>query len=216
MKNITVVAHRGGINDRPENTIGAFLHSIEHGIKGIEMDVRFDHKKKRFFLEHDFFHHPIKRNNVLDDIADKLPKNIFTMVELKTFCWLTNFFVRSFLHTFNKHFLPGNTVVISFNPFALIRLKYIAGNIKRGFLCANIFWLSLFKCCLHKWMKPEIFLLHKRFLDNKNVRFAREHGMKVWGFVLNTEAEWAKAVDLGVDGITTDYPMELRDYLSRK
>lgn len=33
-------AHRGGAADRPENTIAAFAHAVEHGVTGVEGDVR--------------------------------------------------------------------------------------------------------------------------------------------------------------------------------
>ena len=63
-------------------------------------------------------------------------------------------------------------------------------------------------------MKPEYFLLHKRLLNEKNVAFGKKHAMKVWAFVLNHEREWEKALRLKIDGITTDEPPTLREYIS--
>ena len=35
-----VIAHRGGADDRPEHTIGAYLRAMEVGVDGLECDVR--------------------------------------------------------------------------------------------------------------------------------------------------------------------------------
>jgi glycerophosphoryl diester phosphodiesterase len=211
-----IIAHRGGLSSHEENTIGAFLHSIENGIKGIEMDIRLARKSKKFFLEHDFFHSPAKRQNLLENLIPKIPKDVFLMVELKTDSWLTDNFANKFNEVFKKYFDPDRTLVISFNPFVLTKLRRINPKMKRGYLCGMAYWLASFKHIFIKKMKPDVFLIHNRLLNKKNVDFGRKHKMAVWSFVPNNPAEWQKALDLKVDGITTDYPMALREYLLKK
>jgi len=55
MKDILVIGHRGAGGTQRENTLDAFLYAIDQGCKALEMDLRFDYVRKRFYLEHDFF-----------------------------------------------------------------------------------------------------------------------------------------------------------------
>lgn len=210
---VTIVAHRGGKSGHEENTISAFLHILEKGIKGLEMDMRLDHSSNSFYLEHDFFHAKHKRANTIDKILPRIPRDTFVMVELKTHSWLTDSYAKKFNEAFNKYFNSENTIVISFNPFILTRLRRINPSMRRGYLCGMPYWLLLFKALYAKKMQPDMFLIHKRLLNKKNVNWGRAHKMSIWAFVLNKPKEWQKALDLKVDGITTDYPVELREYL---
>jgi glycerophosphoryl diester phosphodiesterase len=54
------------------------------------------------------------------------------------------------------------------------------------------------------------------FLDARQVEQAHEAGLKVLPWTVNEPADWAKLMDWGVDGITTDYPDRLRDWLNKR
>ena len=41
-------------------------------------------------------------------------------------------------------------------------------------------------------------------------------GLKVYFWVLNDEEDFESAIRLGVDGIMTDYPQKLIDFINRK
>jgi glycerophosphoryl diester phosphodiesterase len=216
MDNFIIVAHRGGHGPYNENTLEAFKHAICKGCKAVEMDLRFDHLRKRFYLEHDFLHSPRHRHNLAEIIVPELPPETFFFVELKTVAWLTKSYARNFLKEFKKLFKTENSVVMSFNPFVLMQLRKLEPGIKRGYLMGNFFWSFVFKKILHKAISPHILLLHKRLFDLNNVRFARSRGMKVMSFVLNDRENWQKAVDYGIDGIITDRFAELADFLKQR
>lgn len=215
MKDVLIVAHRGCRKPFTENTIEAFDYAIQNGSKAVEMDVRFDYGHHRFFLEHDRLHLPSKKRNLLEKIVPTLPKDVTIFIELKTVGWLSNRFARHFMLTYQKLFAEHKTVVISFNPFVLYYLKRLSPQMKLGFLCGNPLWNFCFQHFFWERMKPDYYLLHKRLLDKANVQFGKKRNMKVFSFVLNKEKEWAKALDLGVDGITTDETVNLQKYLSR-
>jgi len=216
MKDIWVIAHRGGHGTYRENTLQAFEDALKKGSDAVEMDVRYDHLRNRFYLEHDFFHLPTKNSNTVDKIVPHLPQKTFYYVELKTISWLTKHFARKFVASFKKYFTRENSVVMSFNPIVLIHLKMIAPEISRGYLLGNPMWNFFYKLGLHRVIAPKIVLLHKRLFSLKNVQFARKCGYKVVTFILNKPAQWQKAVDFGVDGIVTDFPKELRQFLDAK
>jgi glycerophosphoryl diester phosphodiesterase len=54
------------------------------------------------------------------------------------------------------------------------------------------------------------------FLDARQVAQAHAAGLKVLPWTVNVPADWARLIDWGVDGITTDYPDRLGKWLADK
>jgi glycerophosphoryl diester phosphodiesterase len=54
-----------------------------------------------------------------------------------------------------------------------------------------------------------------RFLDAAQVRDCQADGVRVLPWTVNDEADWLRLLDWGVDGVTTDYPDLLADFLRR-
>lgn len=206
MKDLIIVAHRGGHGPHPENSVEAFQNAIHNGVEAIEMDLRFDYFHKRFFVEHDFFHPPKKRQNTLETVIQALPKDIIVFAEIKTLSCLTNYLAKKTAMMFEKHFDPERAIIMSFNPFILMRLKKLAPKIPLGFICGKKFWNFLFQKFYYKHMKPDVYLLHRRLLNKKNVQFAKENRMQVIPFVINRIEQWEEASALDPDGVITDYP----------
>ncbi|MEX2081175.1 MAG: glycerophosphodiester phosphodiesterase family protein, partial [Dehalococcoidia bacterium] len=50
-------------------------------------------------------------------------------------------------------------------------------------------------------------------VDRALVVKARRAQLTVWTWTPDREADWARVVEAGVDGIITNYPHRLRDYL---
>jgi glycerophosphoryl diester phosphodiesterase len=55
-----------------------------------------------------------------------------------------------------------------------------------------------------------------QFLDRQLIRQAHDEGVQVLPWTVNDPDAWEKLVDWGVDGITTDFPDRLADWLQRK
>jgi glycerophosphoryl diester phosphodiesterase len=217
MNSPLIVAHRGGNSPYEENTLEALSHAVKSGCKALEIDVRFDHLKRRFYLEHDFIHSPRKnRENVMSKVVKSLPSDLFYLVELKTLSWLRTYYARSFLKEHAELFKPENTMIISFNPFVMSQLRRLAPGLKRGYLLGNFYWRILFRTVFHRIIRPDYLLINKRAFNKGNVRFARKKGYKIFCFVLNDKASWQKALDFGIEGIITDRPAELNAYLREK
>ena len=216
MEKFRIVAHRGGHGPYNENTFEAFKHAIDKGCGSVEMDLRFDHMNKRFYLEHDFLHSPKHKHNLVGKIVPNLPADIEYFVELKTVAWLTKTYARNFLKEFRQYFKPEKTIVMSFNPFVLMQIRKLEPGIQRGYLMGTFYWAFLFKTFFRRMIEPKILLLHKRLFNTDNVNFARSKGMKVMAFVLNDKDNWQKAVDYGIDGIITDRFAELDDFMKKK
>ena len=209
-----IIAHRGGFGPHRENTLEAFQHALANGVSSLEMDARYDYFRRRFFLEHDFFHHPKSRLNVFSPVLKGIPKDIFLIIEIKSARFFTSFFyVRDFVRFYKENLCDRPVLLQSFNLFALKRLRKMLPDAQLGFLCANPFWNILFKRILWEKIRPQYYLLHQRVFNRWNVGFGKKHHMQIFSFVFNKPAEWDKALHLDVDGIITDRPTQLQDYL---
>ena len=54
------------------------------------------------------------------------------------------------------------------------------------------------------------------FLDELQVKQIHQEGLRVVPWTVNDPADWQKLIDWGIDGITTDFPDRLGEFLSAK
>jgi len=215
---LAIISHRGGKSKHLENTLEAFLYAVDVGAEAIEMDIRYSYLNRHFFLAHDFIHHPKRRLNFLDKSIQVIPSHVTLIIEFKTLSFLSNAFVKNFKKFYDEHLSKRNIIVQSFNPFVLIRMRKIAPQIPRGIICGSHFWKFVHNSILCRFVDAQYYILNKRYLNRRNVTFAREQGMKIYPYVVNTQRVWKKAIRYDVDGVITDYPvkfMKLRSELKK-
>jgi glycerophosphoryl diester phosphodiesterase len=70
---------------------------------------------------------------------------------------------------------------------------------------------SLLDAALGKVYCPDF-----RFLDETLVRQAHAAGIRVLPWTVNDPAEWHRLLEWGVDGITTDFPDRLAEFLRHR
>ncbi|MBU1954255.1 glycerophosphodiester phosphodiesterase [Patescibacteria group bacterium] len=214
-ENIEIIAHRGGAGPYPDNTSESFIYGIEQGASSIEMDIRYNYLTRNFFLAHSFIHHPKRRQNLLIKAVETIPRDVELVIEFKTVSFLTNIFVKNFVRFHDEHLKGRKVLVISFNPFVLMRLKRFAPDIARGIICGSHFWKSVHNYLLRMFVKAQYYVLNKRYLNTRNAIFARENGMKLFTYVINSERDWKKALRYEVDGIISDDPAKFTRLKSR-
>ena len=214
-KDIKVIAHRGGSRGvYAENTIDAFYFAVKNDIKCIEMDIRMNHSNGTFFLEHDFIHSSKVKKNFFEDMINFVPEDVTIFCELKTVTFTRTYYAMSFLEMIQKYNLEDKIVVMSFNPFVLSQLRKIGYKGKIGMLIGTNFTWKLFKNYIVKKVKPDYLMLSRRIINKNKINYARSKGYKVFIHVANMEKDWDFAIKLKLDGIITDYPLLLRDYLN--
>jgi len=221
MDSLFIVAHRGGKGPYEENTLEALQFGLKECGNAVEMDVRFDHLRKRFYLEHDFLHSPRKNRNVIDKVFPYLPPEATLFVELKTLYWLRRRYTINFLQVIEQFALDKRAIIMSFNPFVLVQLKNRAPYLHVGYLVRNRWWGWVFRRWVYWLLKPKYLLLHKRFLKKKKwvqplLDFARQHEMKILIFTANSPEDWYNALKYQIDGVITDYPREACTILKKK
>lgn len=57
---------------------------------------------------------------------------------------------------------------------------------------------------------------HALLTDKKTVQEMQKAGFRVIPWTVNSEEEWRKCIEMGVDGLITDYPQDLLSYLNKQ
>lgn len=57
---------------------------------------------------------------------------------------------------------------------------------------------------------------HALLTDEKTVRAMQNAGFRVVPWTVNSEEEWRRCIEMGVDGLITDYPQDLLSYLNKQ
>lgn len=235
-----VIAHRGAAGEAPENTIGAFRLALEQGCDAIELDIHLS-ADGELIVCHDYtidrtttgsgkiremtvkelkqvdagrkFHEKYagERIPLLEEVFDLVPAEIMINVEIK--------------HAYDDQVPPRlvelmakknrlhNVVVSSFDHKCLYRVKQIAPEAKIGLL-----YLSNFVShrAVAETVGLPVYSLHPhyKFIDRENIEDAVAHGLQVYPYTIDNEAEMRQAISDGVTGIITDYPGKLRRLLA--
>jgi glycerophosphoryl diester phosphodiesterase len=86
MPSILAFAHRGGMADRPENTIGAFVHAQALGVRAVETDAWIT-ADRIAVLSHDGVVRTSAGNRPIAELQrDELPRHIPSMADLYREC----------------------------------------------------------------------------------------------------------------------------------
>lgn len=213
---LVIVTHRGGKGPFPENTPEAYRHAVEQGAEAVEMDIRLNYITGRFFLAHDFIHHPRRQWNFFEKALAEVPQDVCLVIEFKTVSVFTNIFVRKFQRFHEKYLASRDIIVISFNPIILMRLRRIAPDIPRGFICGSYFLMYVHNWLLWRFVDARYYVLNRRFLSRRSVVWARQRGMLVFTYIVNTVKAWRRVMKYDVDGVITDYPQKFTPRSTKK
>ncbi len=96
------------------------------------------------------------------------------------------------------------TIIQSFDKRIVQAARAIGGNYQISVLIDNLRGLEWNLKKLG--FVPDIYDPYYTFITPLTVRKAHDKGMKVWTWTVNDISEMQKLIDMGVDGIITDYP----------
>jgi glycerophosphoryl diester phosphodiesterase len=231
------IAHRGFSGKYPENTMLAFQKALEAKCDGIETDVQLTKDNVPVLIHDETLNRTsnglgfIKDYNYSELIkldfgsGEKLPtleefiafskeNNLFINIELKNSIIPYSNLENITLDLLYKYNYPKDKVIISsFNHYSMVKLKAIDSSIKTGLLYDS--WIykpgDYCKLCNADAMHPQFCsVLDKEFVDD-----IRQKGFEINTYTVNYPEYMSKLIDLGVDGIITNYPDILRDLLSK-
>lgn len=236
-------AHRGASFDFPENTILSLRKAIECGATGLEIDVHktkdnkivviHDEDIERTFLGkglvEDFTYEELKkfknrkvlfRDNeecyipLLEEVLNLVKEaKVMLNIELKTDEIEYHGIEDDVINMIKKYGLEKRVILSSFNHNSIKRCKDIDSSIKTGVLyCKEIenvieYAKSLKADAIH----PDLRLVTKSLIDE-----AHKNGIIINIYTVNSPIYMRELIELGADGIFTDYPELLESIIKKK
>lgn len=232
-----IIAHRGASGEAPENTMKAFQKALEQGADGIELDI-FLTRDKKMVVTHDENLKGLTGHNIetrtstlaelreldfgegekiptLDEVLETFGK-CFTIfnIEIKSTGYLTDGVETKLLEHLQRHSVEEKTIVSSFNPFNLIRMRRIAPHIRRGYLIWPEHWTARRKIFIRMAGVESVNLDYRWATDHRLDRY-QKMGKKIWVWTVNDVADMQKWIEYGVEAIITNYPARLTEVLRK-
>lgn len=224
MKHVLNIAHRGFTRDFPDNTLESFEAAIRIPVDAIECDVR-ETADGHFVIYHDaelsgrdIGHLSLSeikdtqlrgrfRIPTLEETLDLCHERVRLNVEVKLVDSLARF-----LDILRAGIQPDEVFLTSFNRDLVLELASLAPDIRRGVITATPMEDHV---TLVRETRADMIIVMFPSVNTDLVREADEAGLPVfvWGFADMTQVRIA--LDLGVDGIITDFPDQARAELER-
>lgn len=149
--------------------------------------------------------------------------------------WSPREFARAVLEVVRRHGMQHRVVVQSFDWSALRAVQEMAPNLKTSYLTVGQDWLNNLQAGIpgaSPWLGGldiddfngnaaraisaaggSIWSPFHREVSTESVRQARQLGLQVMVWTVNEPARMLELIEMGVDGIITDYPNRLREVL---
>jgi glycerophosphoryl diester phosphodiesterase len=226
-----VHGHRGARAVYPENTIAGFSYAIQVGADALELDVAAT-KDDMVVVSHDPHIRPqiyireltlaeLRGFNLgiptLDEVLSLAPGGVFKFdIEIKSFPNRPELtpepeaFAGLVLHEIRRHRLESRVVVQSFDFRTLRDMHRLAPEIRLAAL-----WEGQPRDFVNIARSAQASIVAPLFTLITPEQVATAHGaqLQVVPWTANTPEDWQKLVDSGVDGIITDDPAALIEFL---
>ncbi|WP_434750288.1 glycerophosphodiester phosphodiesterase [Paenibacillus amylolyticus] len=233
MNKIEIIAHRGASATCPENTMSAFERALELGATGIETDVQMS-ADGRLVLIHDetlqrtagrvgwvkdctydtlrtldagsWFHADFAGESIpsLEILFNLVHgKRILLNLELKNGIVPYKGMEEKVVQMIREWKMEQQVVLSSFNHASLVKCKRIAPDIRTALLYMEKLYRP------HDYAaKLEASALHpyKLAVAKEEVAAALAQGIVTYPFTVNDPGEMQMMIDMGVQGIITDFP----------
>ena len=225
-----VIAHRGASGERPENTLSAYTLAVEQGADMIEIDLHRT-RDEAIVVTHDELLEGLggageiagatlaqvraldagegERVHTLDEVLDAFGERIAFNLELKRatdreYAGLE----QAALAAVERRGLLPRMLFSSFYDPVLARLRSLSPTARVGLLISRKFphrAVARAKALGAEALHPE-----DSIATPELVREAHDAGLLVHVFTVDEETELRRFLDMGVDGIFTNYPRRLR------
>jgi len=205
------LGHRGAAGHLPENTIPGFHKAVELGADGFELDVRLT-ADARLVVVHGLVvngravqtsPYAELRNAqqgfqipLLDEVLEAFGRRVFLDIELKA-----PGFEAGAIGLIEKYCDMAQVLVSSFHPATLLKVRQLTPDLQVGFIYNRTQEEGTRHNCPVDVIKPQ-FRLASRDLINQ----AHAEGLRVFAWTVNDAHEAGRLMELGIDGLITDYP----------
>jgi len=230
-----VYAHRGAKAVAPENTLPAFAKAIEMGVAGIELDTQATADGQLIVL-HDFrlertttgsgllaektlaqlhgvdagirFHESFAGTPIptLEQVFDLVADRCVVNVEIKNMAWDGGREVEPLVEMIQRRKLHEQVIVSSFNPIALMKMRWADPSIALGLLYSEELPIFLRRAWLGPLIAPEALHPHHSMVTAEYVEWAHSQGHYVNVWTVNDVELGRRLAGLGVDMLFSDVP----------
>lgn len=235
------IAHRGFSGKYPENTMIAFKKAVEVGCDGIETDVHITkdgvivicHDEMLYrttngegFIK-DLTYNEIKKLDAgikfgeefkntripnIDEFFNYMKnKNLLINIELKNGIIEYENLEKRIIEKVYEYKLKDRVILSSFNHYSMAKVKAIDSSIKTGLLYAA----NLYK--VHEYaQKVKADAVHPYFptvMKEDIVKEIKNNNLAINTYTVNEKKYMKALVELGVDGVITNYPDTLSKLL---
>jgi glycerophosphoryl diester phosphodiesterase len=237
-----VMAHRGAKDVAPENTLAAFEAAHDLGADAIELDVTRCATGEIIVLHDDTVerttngtgraealpldalraldagswfdaHYAGERLPLLEEVLAQMGHRVRFNIEIKGRSLSSDGIEAEVAAMLRRHGLVQETIISSFNPAALWRMRRAAPELGRGLLYAGDMPLALRRAWGRHLVKPQALHPHYGMVDAVYVAWAHRKGYRVNVWTVNEPDDIRRMADLGVDAIITDPVAETRRLL---
>ena len=216
-----LLGHRGVRGARPENTLAAFELAFESGLDGIECDVQRS-KDGELVLHHDFELHGKPVNKLtyihIKSIDPQIPKleDLFELaqqhpgtllnVEIKSSGLKTDGLERDTVKLIRKWFLEDSILISSFNPMSLLRVRFLAPDIRVGLLYSPDMPWYLRDGILAGWLHVDAIHPYYEQVNEQLIKRSKVKNLMVNTWTVNDGMRISSLCSLGVTAIIGDDP----------
>ena len=234
-RKVIITAHRGASGLAPENTLAAFRKAMELGADFSELDVTMTKDGKLILLHDDTLERTTNDSgNVWDYTLEELKQldaglwfggkfegerlpTLAEVIELVKGKMKLNIeikvnghepgIVEKVVETVRNKGFTKQCIITSFDSATVERVMEIAPEIPAGFIFNEDYPEDVFD---GKW---PILSVKYKIVDAAFLEKARASGKEVHVWTVNKEDEMRRLIDLGVDGIITNFPNRLIEVL---
>jgi glycerophosphoryl diester phosphodiesterase len=206
-----IIGHRGAAGHLPENTLPSFRKALELGAHGFELDVRLTADGQLVVVHGAVVNtHAVQTSSYSDirDLGDgyTVPLLKEVLVEFASKAYLdiefkTPGFEEAAIALIQKHGNIARTLVSTFHAQTLIKVRQLVPELALGFIYNKSQDEETRHNCPVDVVIPQFRLASRDLITD-----AHAEGAKVFAWTVNDPLEAKRLIDLGVDGLISDYP----------
>ena len=234
--------HRGASALAPENTLTSFQKAREAGADGVELDVMLS-ADGEVVVRHDYeldrttsgrgrvrdrtlaelkaldagawfgAQFAGERIPTLREVCAWADQDMLLNIELKTTDVGRSGLESRVVALMREFRLERRSLLSSFNPFSLLRLKRMAPELHTGLLYAADLPILLRRAWLRPVAQPDALHPHFRMVDDAYMRWAKGKGYRVNVWTPDEISDLQRLAGLRVNGIITNRPDRLATVL---